>query len=226
MSYTIAVIGGTGPQGRGLAYRFALGGHNVIIGSRDAHKASEKASEIVQKTDGVISIRGENNSVAAAEADIVILAVPYEGHAGLVSSLASQLAGKIVVSCVNPLSFDAAGPYSVRVQDGSAAEEAARLVPTATIVGAFHHVSALNLWNHEGPLSHEDVLVCGDDNEANEVVVDLAQAVTGNTGINAGGLRLARELEPWTAVLININKRFKVRSGIQISGLPASALTP
>ena len=223
MSHTIAVIGGTGPQGRGLAYRLAMGGYDVVVGSRDAVKAGEKATEIAEKAGGAVTIRGCGNSAAADEADIVVLAVPYEGHAALVASLGEQLAGKIVISCVNPLAFDAAGPYAVRVPDGSAAEEAARLVPTAKVVGAFHHVSALNLWKHEGPLSHEDVLVCGDDNEANEVVAELAGTVTGRAGVIAGGLRLARELEPLTAVLININKRFKVRSGIQISGLPALA---
>lgn len=221
MSQTIAVIGGTGPQGRGLAYRFALGGYAVIIGSRDAAKAGEKAAEIAERVGSNVTISGSGNSSAVAGADIVLLAVPYEGHAELVSSLADQLAGKLVISCVNPLAFDAAGPYAVRVPDGSAAEEAARLAPKVKVVGAFHHVSALNLWKHEGPLSHEDVLVCGDDEDANKVIAELVRTVTGHPGVIVGGLRLARELEPWTAVLININKRFKVRSGIQISGLPA-----
>ena len=226
MSQTLAVIGGTGPQGRGLAYRFAMAGHEVIVGSRDALKADEKATEVAKKTGSTVTIRGLENSEAAAAADIVLLAVPYEGHSSLVSSLAEQLAGKIVISCINPLAFDEAGPYAVQVPAGSAAEEAAGLVPTAKVVGAFHHLSALNLWEHEGPLSNEDVLVCGNDDGANQIVAELSSALTGRTGVIAGRLRLARELEPWTAVLININKRFKVRSGIQISGLPAPVTAP
>lgn len=216
---TIAVIGGTGPQGRGLAYRFAIAGYDVTIGSRDAGRAQEKADEIAAKIDGDQTLAGQDNATAAAAADIVVLAVPFDGHADLVRSLAAQLEGKIVVSCVNPLGFDAEGPFALPVGAGSAAEEAAQIVPGARIVGAFHHVSALNLWKHEGLLEHEDVLVCGNDDDANAAVAELATAVTGRAGIVAGGLRLARELEPWTGVLISINKRHKVRSGIQISGL-------
>jgi len=217
--HTIAVIGGTGPQGRGLAYRFALSGHEVIIGSRDAGRASDKATEIAEKAGVGVIVSGADNAAAAAAADVVMLAVPFDGHAALVVSLAAELDTKIVISCVNPLGFDAKGPYAIRVGAGSAAEEAQQLVPGARVVGAFHHVSALNLWKHEGPLEHEDVLVCGDDEDANTVVAELAATVTGRGGIIAGGLRLARELEPWTGVLISINKRHKVRSGIRISGL-------
>lgn len=215
----IAVVGGTGPQGRGLAYRFALAGHSVIVGSRERDRAREKAEEIAERGPG-LDLTGEENLAAAEAAQVVVLAVPYEGHADLVASLAPALDGKVVISCVNPLGFDTAGPYALQVEDGSAAEEAARVAPGARIVGAFHHVSAVNLWRHEGPLADEDVLVCGDDDEANDMVADLARTVTGRPGVVAGGLRLARELEPWTGVLISINKRHKVRSGTRISGLP------
>jgi hypothetical protein len=105
------------------------------------------------------------------------------------------------------------------VPDGSAAEEAERLVPDAAVIGAFHHVSAVTLWGEADVLDHEDVLVCGDDADAKTLVIELAAAVTGSPGIDAGALRLARQLEPLTAVLISINKRYKVRSGIKISGL-------
>jgi len=215
---SIAVIGGTGPQGRGLAYRFAVAGHEVVIGSRDAARAQERAEEIAAKVGPEARLRGAENAEAAAQADIVLLAVPYDGHAALVSSL--DLAGKVTISCVNPLGFDAKGPYALDVPDGSAAEELARLAPEALVVGAFHHVSAINLWKHEGLLDDEDVLVCGDDEAAVATVVDLAATVTGRPGVVAGGLRLARELEPWTGVLISVNKRYKVRSGIRVSGLP------
>ncbi|MRK02910.1 NADPH-dependent F420 reductase [Aeromicrobium sp. S22] len=215
--HTIAVVGGTGPQGRGLAYRFALAGHPVILGSRDAGRAQEKADEINAKLEAE-TVSGATNADAVGAADIVLLAVPWDGHADLVSSLAGQLADKIVISCVNPLGFDADGPYGLVLEE-SAAQETQRLVPQARVVGAFHHVAALSLWKTQDALTHEDVLVCGDDDEAKSVVQDLAAAVTGKRGIDAGRLRLARQLEPLTAVLISMNKRYKTRSGVAITGV-------
>ena len=213
----IAVVGGTGPQGKGLAYRFAAAGHDVRVGSRDAGRAAETAGLIAERAG--VPVGGGTNSDVAQASDIVVLAVPFDGHAELVTALEPSLRGKIVVSCVNPLGFDAKGPYALRVADGSAAEELARLTPESQVVGAFHHVSAVTLWKRAGLLEHEDVLVCGDHEDANAVVASLATSVTGREGVIAGGLRLARELEPWTAVLIGINKRHKVRSGIRITGL-------
>jgi NADPH-dependent F420 reductase len=221
MSHTIAVVGGTGPQGRGLAYRFALAGHDVVIGSRDAGRAKEGAEEIAAKVTGPtsVSVSGAENADTATSADVVLLAVPWDGHSDLVAALASELDGKIVISCVNPLGFDKQGPFGLVLSE-SAAEEAQRLVPTARVVGAFHHVAALSLWKTAELLDHEDVLVCGDDAEAKAVVQELARSVTGKRGVDAGALRLARQLEPLTAVLISINKRYKTRSGIAISGVP------
>ena len=221
MNRTIAVVGGTGPQGRGLAYRFAAAGNQVILGSRDAGRAGEKADEINQKL-GSSAVSGAENVAAIGSSDIVLLAVPWEGHAALVTSLAESLTDKIVISCVNPLGFDKDGPYGLVLQE-SAAQEAQRLVPAARVVGAFHHVAALSLWKTPDPLTHEDVLVCGDDVEAKSVVQDLAVAVTGKRGIDAGNLRLARQLEPLTAVLISLNKRYKTRSGVAITGVGASS---
>jgi len=215
--HRIAVVGGTGPQGKGLAYRFALAGHEVVIGSRAGERAQNVAAQIAER--GVGNVAGEVNAVAASSAELVVLAVPYEGHRELVESLAAELAGKIVVSCVNPLGFDALGPYGLAVPEGSAAEQAAALAPGARVVAAFHHLSAPNVWRAEGYLEHEDVLVCGDEAEAKATVIELAAAVTGRPGVDAGRLRIARQLEPLTAVLISVNKRYKVRSGIKISGL-------
>ena len=227
-TYHIAVIGGTGPQGKGLAYRWAKHGHRVVLGSRSAERADAAAAEIrvrladVQDTGGA-EVSGATNAGAAAGADVVVLAVPYDGHDDLVASLADQLAGKIVISCVNPLGFDKQGPYGLDVPGGSAAETAAALVPGARVVGAFHHVSAVTLWGDQAYLDHEDVLVCGDDQDAKAVAIELARAVTSRDGVDAGRLRLARQLEPWTAVLISINKRYKTRSGTSISGIPHDA---
>lgn len=139
----IAVIGGTGPQGRGLASRLALAGHQVRIGSRDAARAQEKAAEIRAKA-GDVDIAGDENLAAADSAEAVLLAVSYAGHSELISSLAPALTGKVVISCVNPLGFDKQGPYALNVPGGSAAEEAQKLAPDAQVVGAFHHVSAVS----------------------------------------------------------------------------------
>lgn len=220
-TFRIAVIGGTGPQGKGLAYRFAKHGHEVVIGSRAAEKAEPVAAEIAERITsegGSPVVSGAANADAAAAADVVLLAVPFNGHDELVESLAEQLAGKTIISCVNPLGFDKGGPYGLDVER-SAAEAAAAIVPTASVVGAFHHVAAASLWSEDEYLDHEDVLVCGDSAEAKETAQELARAVTSRIGINAGKLRLARQLEPLTAVLISINKAYKVRSGVRISGL-------
>lgn len=218
-TYDIAVVGGTGPQGRGLAYRWARHGHRVVLGSRSAERAVAVAGEIAERVPGA-AVSGAANADAVDGADVVVLAVPYDGHDDLVTSLAGRLAGKVVISCVNPLGFDRQGPFGLDVPGGSAAETAAALLPDSRVVGAFHHVSAPSLWGPETYLAHEDVLVCGDDPDAKQVAMTLAEAVVSRPGVDAGGLRIARQLEPWTAVLISINKRYRTRSGTSISGLP------
>jgi len=213
----IAVVGGTGPQGKGLAYRWARHGHAVVLGSRSADRAEGVAAEIRSRVPDA-EVSGSDNAEAVAGADVVVLAVPYDGHDELVASLADALAEKIVVSCVNPLGFDKQGPYGLDL-GRSAAESAAAVIPSARVVGAFHHVSAVSLWGDADYLDHEDVLVCGDDADAKQVVIELARSVVGRDGVDAGRLRLARQLEPLTAVLISINKRYKTRSGIAVSGV-------
>jgi NADPH-dependent F420 reductase len=219
---TIAVIGGTGPQGKGLGYRFAKGGHDVVLGSRQETRAIEAADELAARltADTAGSVSGAENTKAAEVADLVLLAVPYDGHDDLVASLAGHLAGKVVISCVNPLGFDKRGPFGLDMGPTSAAEQAQRLLPESSVVGAFHHLSAVTLIGSADHLDHEYVLVCGDDTEAKNAVIELAVTVTGRPGIDAGALRLARQLEPLTAVLISINKRYKTRAGVAISGMP------
>jgi NADPH-dependent F420 reductase len=216
---TIAVIGGTGPQGRGLGYRFARGGYDVVLGSRSEERAQEAAAGLTERISGPGSLLGAANTKAAETAGLVVLAIPFDGHEELVSDLAPMLAGKVVISCVNPLGFDRQGPYGLDLNGSSAAEHAQELLPDASVVGAFHHLSAVSLLGDAAVLDHEDVLVCGDDVAAKQQVIELAATVTGRPGIDAGALRLARQLEPLTAVLISINKRYKVRSGISIAGL-------
>ncbi|GHH63634.1 NADPH-dependent F420 reductase [Streptosporangium violaceochromogenes] len=218
-THRIGVIGGTGPQGKGLGYRFALAGHEVLLGSRSAERAVAAAAELNARLPEGRGVTGTDNAKAAEAGDVVLLAVPYDGHGDLVASLRGPLAGKTVISCVNPLAFDRRGPYGVPVPEGSAAEQAAALLPGSIVVGAFHHVSAVALLATDEPLSHEDVLVCADDAAAGAAVRELAAAVTGRPGVDVGPLRLARQLEPLTAVLISINKRYRTQSGIAISGL-------
>ncbi len=220
-TYRIAVMGGTGPQGKGLAYRFARQGHSVVLGSRSAEKAVPVAAEVTERLAGVAgagAVSGAANAEACAEADVVLLAVPWDGHDELVASL--PLAGKTVISCVNPLAFDKRGAHGriINGGEGSAAESAQALAPEATVVGAFHNVSAVLLWGDDETLD-EDVLVVGDVVEAKQVAIELARSVSGRPGIDAGKLRLARQLEPFTAVLISINRKYKTHSGLRISGL-------
>lgn len=220
---SIAIIGGTGPQGKGLGYRFAKGGHDVVLGSRDEQRAALAAAEIVERLvtmPGAGTLTGAENEQAAKGADLVLLAVPFEGHDDLVAGLVPALEGKVVISCVNPLGFDKGGPFGLDLGPTSAAESAQALLPNARVVGAFHHLSAVSLIGEEEWLDHEDVLVCGDDADAKNMVMTLASTVTGRAGIDAGALRLARQLEPLTAVLISINKRYKTRAGVAISGVP------
>lgn len=212
---SIGILGGTGPQGRGLARRLALAGHPVILGSRSAERASQAATEI-----GVEGITGDGNHQAAS-ADLVIVTVPYDGHAELLTSLADALAGKIVVDCVNPLGFDKQGPYALAVPDGSAAQEAQRILADSTVVAAFHHLSAVRLEDPETETFDEDVLVLGEDREAIGVVIDLAaEALPGGRGVYAGRLRNAHQVEALTANLIAVNRRYKTHAGLRITELP------
>ncbi len=219
--YNVAVIGGTGPQGKGLGYRFARHGHDIVLGSRTAEKAQAIAAEVTERLASVAgagTARGAANADAIAGADVVVLAVPYDAHDELVASL--PLAGKTVISCVNPLAFDKRGAHGQVINngEGSAAESAAALQPEAVVVGAFHNVSAIGLWSDEDFLD-ENVIVVGDSAEGKQVAIDLAASVTGRPGIDGGKLRLARVLEPLTAVLISINRKYKTHSGIRVTGL-------
>ena len=215
---SIAIIGGTGPQGRGLAYRFALAGYRVIVGSRSVDRAEAAAAEIAHRLGDPAAASGADNASAAAKGEIVVVAVPFDGYRELLSNLAESIGDKIVVTCVNPLTFDRSGPIGLPVPEGSAAEMAAQLLPRARVTSAFHHVSAVNLWA-SAQFSGEDILVCGDDKDATARVRELAAAVAGKPGIDAGPLRIARHLEPFTAVLITINKRYKAHSGVSICGI-------
>jgi len=212
---TIAVLGGTGPQGRGLARRFAQGGLNVVIGSRTAEKAQATAAELAEATGGRVS--GADNAGAAAQGDIVLVVVPWDGHGELVKSLATELAGKIVVDCVNPLGFDKQGAYALQVEEGSATQQAAGLLPDSRVVGAFHNVSAVLLEDPEVTDLGTDVLVLGDDREATDTVQALADVIPGVRGIYGGRIRNAHQVEALTANLISMNRRYKAHAGVRVT---------
>jgi NADPH-dependent F420 reductase len=216
---TIGVLGGTGPQGKGLGLRFAIAGHRVLLGSRDAARAAAAAEETRALRPGLdIDVRGGTNEEAASFGSVVVLAVPYDGHAATVSALAPLLDGKIVVDCVNPMAFDKAGALPVDVREGSASEQTQALVPGARVVSAFHDVSARRLFGTNSSVN-TDILVCGDDAEAKTLVIGLATQTPGMRGIDAGPLRLSRELEALTTVLLAINKRYKTHAGVRITGV-------
>jgi 8-hydroxy-5-deazaflavin:NADPH oxidoreductase len=213
----IGILGGTGDQGRGLARRFALAGHPVIIGSRRHERAQDAALQIAQETGN--HVRGLANADAARESGVVIAAVPWEGHGELLSALAAELAGKVVVDCVNPLGFDQRGAYPLPVAEGSAAEQAAALLPGSRVVAAFHHVSAVLLLDPQVDTIDLDVLVLGDDRHATDLVQALAARIPGVRGIYAGRLRNCGQIEALTANLVSINRRYKAHAGLRITDI-------
>jgi hypothetical protein len=209
----IGILGGTGDQGRGLARRFALAGHQVIIGSRSPERAAAAAQGIGHGVEGLA------NAGAARGASVVIAAVPWEGHGDLLTGLAAELAGKIVVDCVNPLGFDQRGAYPLPVAEGSAAEQAAALLPRSTVVAAFHHISAVLLLDPDLTSIDCDVLVLGDDRAATDLVQALAARIPGARGVYAGRLRNCHQVEALTANLVSVNRRYKAHAGIRITDI-------
>ena len=207
----VGVLGGTGPQGLGLARRLVLAGTRVVIGSRDKGRAVEAAAGLPEGAEGM------DNLACAEASDVVIVAVPYEGHAGLLESLREALAGKVVIDCVNPLGFDGKGAYGLQLPDGSACEEAQRVLPESRVTGAFHHLSAVHLQDPDRAEIDCDVLVVGDDRQATDLTQELAARIAGVRAIFAGRLRNAHQVEALTANLISINRRYKAHAGVRVT---------
>lgn len=207
----IGVLGGTGEQGRGLARRLAMAGHHVSIGSRDASRAQGIAEEIG------FGITGASNEDCATGSDVVIVAVPWDGHAALLGSLSQALEGRIVIDCVNPLGFDKQGAFALEVPEGSAAQQAATLLPGSRVTGAFHHISAVLLLDESVDSIDTDVLVLGDDREATDITQALANRIPGIRGIYAGRLRNCGQVEAMTANLISMNRRYKSHAGVRVT---------
>ena len=162
---------------------------------------------------------GDDNPTAAATADLIVIAFPWDADADAVSWLKPHVDGKVVISCVNPLGFDKNGPFGLGVEAGSAAEHFERLLPGAKLVGAFHHVAAPLLLDLGRPFPHDDVLVASDHADALRVTCGLATAVSGRQGIDVGTLRMCRVLEPWTAVLISVNRLHSTHAGVTLTNV-------
>lgn len=209
----IGVLGGTGEQGRGLAWRWARAGQQVVVGSRAPDRAVLAAAELG------LGVRGMDNAACARESDVVVVAVPWTGHRALLTDLHGDLAGRIVVDCVNPLGFDKQGAFALDVAEGSAAEQAAALLPQSRVVGAFHHVSAVLLLDPDVERVDADVLVVGDDREATDIVQALAGRIAGMRGVYGGRLRNARQVEALTANLISINRRYRAHAGLRVTDI-------
>jgi len=217
---TLAFLGGTGDQGRGLARRFAMAGHPVLIGSRSAERAESAAAELRSTVgSGAAEITGGANADAASAAEVVVVAVPWEGHESLLRDVAAALAGKIVVDCVNPLGFDERGAFALAVAEGSAAEQAAKILPDSRVVAAFHHVSAVLLLDQGVDEVDTDVLVLGDDRDATDEVQALVGEIPRMRGVYAGRLRNAHQVEAFTANLISVNRRYKAHAGIRVTDI-------
>ncbi|PNE42053.1 MULTISPECIES: NADPH-dependent F420 reductase [Streptomyces] len=210
----IGVLGGTGDQGRGLAYRFARAGHKVIIGSRAAERAQAAADEPQLSSLGV---EGAANADCARRSDVVIVAVPWEGHAKTLEALREDLAGKLVIDCVNPLGFDKQGAYALKPEEGSAAEQAAALLPDSRVTAAFHHLSAVLLQDPEIAEIDTDVMVLGERRADTDVVQALTARIPGMRGVFAGRLRNAHQVESLVANLISVNRRYKAHAGLRVT---------
>ena len=223
--HPIAIIGGTGPAGMGLALRWARAGETIIIGSRDAQRAEIAAAAIQQRVGPQASVSGMENSAACLAADVLVLTVPFEGQAALLKQLKPSISdGSILIDATVPLAAGVGGRASrtLGVWQGSAAQQTAELVPKeVSVVAAFHNVSA-ELLNADGLLDC-DVIVCSDDPDAAQLTRELAAKIPGVRAIDGGKLENARIVEQITALLIGLNIRHKGHAGIRITGLPPNA---
>ena len=221
----IAIIGGTGPAGMGLALRWARAGENIIIGSRDEERAQQTAEAIQRKAGAHANVAGLGNSAACSAADILVLTVPFEGQATILKQLKPAITeGSLLIDATVPLAASVGGRASrpLGVWQGSAAQQAAELMPRGvSVAAAFHNLSA-ELLNGDAPLDC-DVIVCSDDPDAAQLTRELAAKIPGVRAIDGGKLENARIVEQITALLIGLNIRHKGHAGIRITGLPPSS---
>ena len=223
MSRKIGILGGTGPEGSGLAARWAAAGEHIVIGSRDANRAAETANLLRARLGSTAGIDGAENVLAVEQCEIVVLTVPFSAHAALLKQLKPHWKpGQIHIDTTVPLAAAVGGAPSrmLSVWQGSAAQQTRELVPTSVAVAAaFHNLSA-ELLAKEEPVDC-DILVCSDDDEAKRIASELAAKIPGARALNCGKLENARIVESITALLIGLNVRYKVHTaGIRFTGLP------
>ena len=213
----LSFLGGTGPEGRGLALRYALAGHEVFIGSRDASRGKDSAVELGGKSEGT-SVSGGGNDEAARLGEVVFICVPYVAQKSLLPALAESLEGKVVVNVVAPLSFRKGQAVAVEVAEGSAAEESQMLLPRSEVVAAFQNLSAWKLLA-EGKPMEGDVVVCSDHASAKQRVMSLVEVIEDLRAVDGGALANARYVEQLTALLLNVNRIYRAQSSIRLVGL-------
>ena len=213
----IGFLGGTGPEGRGLALRLALAGEDVIIGSRDAGRAEAAAEQVAGLAPGAV-VEGALNEQAAARAGVVFVAVPYSAQRHTVEPLAHHLAGKVVVGVTVPVRFSGGEASIQPVPDGSAALEIQALLPGSRVVAAFQTVSAHDLLDPNKTVD-SDVVVCSDDEDARARIMELSGRIAGIRPVDGGGLANAVYVEGMTALILNLNRRYRARAAFRITGI-------
>ncbi|NNN08461.1 MAG: NADPH-dependent F420 reductase [Acidimicrobiaceae bacterium] len=212
---SVGILGGTGPAGQGVAIRLASAGYDVVLGSRDANRAVTVAAELAPRGAGTVT--GADNE-GAAQCDLVVVATPWDSAVATVSALKNVLDGKIVISMVNALTREGRELVPLYPPRGSMAAQIAHALPSATVVGAFHHLPASEMVNLDSELD-ADVVIFGDDAEARESVAHLVEAMPGLHAVVAGTMSLASAIEAFTAVCISINIRHKAHSYVKLAGL-------
>jgi len=220
----LAFVGGTGPEGLGLAVRFAAAGHPIVIGSRSLERAQEAAAKVRAKVPQA-QVEGRVNQEAAEAGDIVVVTIPFAGHHDTLAALAPVIGTKIVIDVVAPLAFERGQVKALSVPEGSAAEQAQALLPEAPVVAAFHHLSASSLMRVEKPLE-ADVIVCGDHPPAKLRTMALAEQIAGVRALDGGPLANSRYLEEFTAILLSLNKSYKAHTALRIVGLAGGGRPP
>jgi 8-hydroxy-5-deazaflavin:NADPH oxidoreductase len=218
----VALIGGTGKLGSALAARFARAGHQVVIGSRDSARAVRAASALLNAIGGVDAsrVRGLDNAAAADAADVVVITVPFDAQEATLRGLAGAVGERVVISTAVPVRFvEGAGPTHVEVEQGSASEQVAALLPRARVVGALHTLSSATLAKLDRDLD-ADVLITGDDSTAKMLVAGLLVSLPGIRVVDGGPLRNSRYVEHLTVLLLSINMRVRRNTGVRITNLP------
>lgn len=212
----IGIIGGTGPEGLGLAMRFTKAGDRVFIGSRLQERA-EEAERKVKEALPEGKVQGLVNAEAVERAEVVFLTVPWDAHSSTLENLAEAIGDKVLVDVVVPMLFDRGQPKAILVEEGSAAQQARALARGAKVVSAFHHLDGTDLQNVERPMQG-DVLVSGDHKGAKKKVMELVEHVEYVRALDAGGLPNSRYLEEWTVMLLHLNRIHKAHTGVRIVG--------